>query len=209
MIGEPGRNPTGRVGRRPKPTWTVVALLAAVLIGPALVFRAAAADEDPAPQPAAPHQDRAQDGPREPVDDPVPSPTPQAEKDSARVREAPVSAVPEAPRDGVLVLYFHLTYRCPDCILIETYTRDVVEMDFTKATEQGRLALRTIDLEAPENAALVEQYGVGELTLILSRREDGEEVETRVLDAVWDLAGDSITFADYVRTEIAALLETD
>jgi hypothetical protein len=137
---------------------------------------------------------------------PAPAPPDTTAPVAADSVAAPDSTATAEPRDALVVYYFHQTVRCADCILIEAYTRDVLELDFTAALADGRVRMRAVDVEAEANRELAARYEVSDTALVLSRRSAGQEVDWIVLDQVWDLVEDSIGFADYLRTEIAAAL---
>ncbi len=105
--------------------------------------------------------------------------------------------------------YFHRTFRCETCILMEQYAEDVITADFPEAHALGQLAFRTYDFEDPANVELVETYGLGDgPALILSKLCDGRELAHKALPSIWDLLDDPLWLSDLLREEIAAALDT-
>lgn len=105
--------------------------------------------------------------------------------------------------------YFHRTFRCETCILMEQYVEDVISADFPEAHALGQLAFRTYDFEDPVNADLAEAYGLGDgPALILSKLCDGRELAHKALPSIWDLLDDPLWLSDMLREEIAAALDT-
>jgi len=75
------------------------------------------------------------------------------------------TAVPTS--DGVIALYLHGKQRCPDCLAMEAAVRRVVNEQFPKEIEQGRLIFRTGDYEEPEYAALAKRLKVAARSVVL------------------------------------------
>lgn len=127
-------------------------------------------------------------------------------------QEAPASAAQTAHTDSVGVLvayYFHRTFRCETCILMEHYVRDVIDDDFAAETAQGRLRFKAFDYEDPANLDLVETYGLGDgPVLMLSKQCQGDELDHKELAAIWGRMEDPIGLLDLLRVEIAAALDT-
>jgi len=132
-----------------------------------------------------------------PVPPPAPAPADSIVTDSLRIPE---------PTDGLVVTYFHARVRCPDCVVIETIARDVVETDFARELKTGQLHWRSIDYEDPKNKKLATHYDVEETGLVIAWRAQGKEIEWRVLPDVWDLVEDSPALADYILYEIDDLI---
>jgi hypothetical protein len=110
------------------------------------------------------------------------------------------------PDDGVVVLFFYETERCPDCITIEATALDLLDVDFEQARLDSLIYWQDVDFMLPENSEFQEAYGLEETTIVLSRREAGVEIDWLVLGEIWDLVEDTLSLADYIRFEIEDFL---
>lgn len=81
----------------------------------------------------------------------------------------------ESQKDGVEVLYFHGKQRCATCVAIERETKAVVDGQFADAVESGALDMRIIDITKPENEAIADKYEITWSSLVVVKREGGEE----------------------------------
>ncbi len=107
-----------------------------------------------------------------------------------------------------VVYYFHVTFRCPDCLMVERYVRDVLNADFGELLQDGLLLWAPIDYEQPENLDYVAAFDLGDgPALILTRWLDGEQVTWRNLFEVWELLDDPVGLGELIRGEIALFLE--
>ena len=113
------------------------------------------------------------------------------------------------PGEGTVILHFHMTQRCADCVIIESYLKEVMETDFADDLAAGRLALRLINLDLPEHGPLLERYEIEGTTVVLTRWHEGVEIESRVLWDVWDYAEDGLSLAAYIGEEVEIALEAD
>jgi hypothetical protein len=76
----------------------------------------------------------------------------------------------------VEVLYFHGKQRCPTCIAIGTYSKEVVSKDFAAEVKNGTLKFREIDLSTPEGENVGDKYHVTWSSLYVNRWQNGKEV---------------------------------
>ncbi len=115
-----------------------------------------------------------------------------------------VAAEPAPSR--VDVLFFHRTFRCPDCLHMEAYAAEAVA---ARAEERvtGRLLFRAINLDDHAHAHYAEHYGVEISSVVLARFADGQEVAWTNLPLVWELVEDRQNFLAYLEMEISGQLE--
>jgi hypothetical protein len=111
------------------------------------------------------------------------------------------------PGRQVVVTYFHRTARCISCRTIEAVARRTVESDFTSSVNDGRLAWRLVNLDAPGNEHYAQDYDLSAQSVVLVVVQDGKPGRWKNLDKVWDLLGDDAALAGYIRTEIGAFLK--
>ncbi|MFW5893745.1 MAG: nitrophenyl compound nitroreductase subunit ArsF family protein [Verrucomicrobiota bacterium] len=105
-----------------------------------------------------------------------------------------------ATANQVVVYAAHMTFRCPECTQIEWLTRELVENEFEEELTEGRLDFRTVDYM--KNTDFARKYDISSSTVVVVRKEGGEEQEYRRLDKVWSKIKDRNEFFDYVRSAI-------
>lgn len=103
--------------------------------------------------------------------------------------------------DGVQLLYFHRTFRCPTCLEMERSIAELLEGEFKPELEDGWLEWRSIDFEDETNRAVSSAYDIHGLSLVIIRRLDGAVAEWRELDRIWDLEGTE-ELDEYLKREI-------
>lgn len=59
--------------------------------------------------------------------------------------------------DRVEVVYFHWKQRCPTCMAIEKYAREVVEKEFADAKQQGDVFFKVVDISTEEGKRLAKE----------------------------------------------------
>ena len=112
----------------------------------------------------------------------------------------------DLPRDGLVVIYFFQTNRCPDCLVIEATATDLLETEFEDAIVDSLIFWQPVEFELPENRNFQLAYDLDVTMIVLSRRVDGKEVDWVMLTEIWDLVEETISLADYIRYEIEMFL---
>ena len=110
------------------------------------------------------------------------------------------------PADGLVVVYFHGAVRCPTCQTIESYAEEAIATNYSAELANGQLAWRVLNYELPENARFVTEFEIVAPTVVLIRREAGEDAASENLTRVWELVGDKPSFVSYVAEEVNRLL---
>jgi hypothetical protein len=107
----------------------------------------------------------------------------------------------------VQVFLFHATQRCPTCISIGRLAKATVEERFAEQLKSGKIEFREINIDLPENKALVEKFQATGSALYINSIKDGQDniVEDTM---VWQLAsGYEIKFKDYLSGKLNTILE--
>ena len=78
-------------------------------------------------------------------------------------------------KDHVEVVYFHGKQRCLTCMAIEKYAREVVDTDFAREKQSGKVLFRTVDITTPEGAKLAKKYRVSWSSLYINDWKGGKE----------------------------------
>ena len=114
-----------------------------------------------------------------------------------------------AVENGLVVYYFHGNARCPTCRSIESQSHATVQEEYATQLDSGELVWKVLNYEKPVNAELAKKFGVHMPVVVLAKMKDGKIAAWNCLDDVWALVGDKPAFRDYVRREIAKMLESD
>jgi hypothetical protein len=100
------------------------------------------------------------------------------------------------------VYYFHYSRRCYTCNMFEKYLKEVVDEDFADETGNGKVKLHVTNIEEKQNRHFAQDYKLFTKQIILSQKEDGNEVKWKNLEKIWDLVRDKEKFKEYIRREI-------
>jgi len=106
----------------------------------------------------------------------------------------------------VIAYYFHGSRRCSSCRKIEAYSQEAIEQGFANELEEGKLEWIVINTDLPQNKRFVEDYQLYTKSLIISKVEDGKQIEWKNLEKVWELLRNKKAFLKYVQDEVRALL---
>jgi len=109
----------------------------------------------------------------------------------------------------VVVYYFHGTRRCAKCRKMEAYSKDALEKAFSKELNESKLEWYAINTDKKENSFYEFQYQLYVNSLIISKIENGIEVEWKNLDKIWQLVRKKDEFLKYVQSEVKNFLEKD
>ncbi len=115
----------------------------------------------------------------------------------------PRASVAEAEfADGIRLIYFHRTLRCPTCLAIETLAQAAVHEHFADALAAGRVEWRAVNIELPGNEHFERELRLQSQSLVVLEFVRGEPVRWKILPEVWDLVEDELAFNDYIRREL-------
>jgi len=110
------------------------------------------------------------------------------------------------PGSTVLVL-FHYSKRCEQCLAMEKYSREVLEDDFPGMMQNGQLLFRQLVMDLPENRDLIESYGLVTSTLVIISFQGMDEDSIRVLDSSWALFDQEKEFKEMLSDELHHMTE--
>ncbi len=106
----------------------------------------------------------------------------------------------------VIAYYFHTNTRCSTCIKIEQYSREAIEQGFPNELKNGKLEMRIVNYESPENRHFMQDYRLVSKSLVLVNLVDGKQTKWTNLRLVWQLTGHKDAFLNYVRKEVRGYL---
>ncbi len=112
----------------------------------------------------------------------------------------------ESP-NRVEVIYFHGNRRCGACSYIESYSREAVQENFPDQLRDGTVVFKTVNVQSTGNNRYLQKYEISHQTVIISEIRDGEEVNWRKLDQVWQLVNSRPQFVDFVSAQVKETME--
>jgi len=133
-------------------------------------------------------------------------------KDGTEAMSEPVAAPeePEVSADSttVKVYYFHGTRRCKTCLAIESKAKAAIEKAFSDEMKAGVITWQAIDTDLEENKHFEKKFDLMFSSVIVSKVENGKQVQWKNLQKVWELVWDTEAFEEYVQKEVRAYLES-
>jgi len=125
----------------------------------------------------------------------------------AATNESQITITPGAVQK-VEVYHFHRTQQCYSCRTVGAYAEETVKTYFAQELESGRVVFGHINIEEPENKALVDQYGpIGSSLWIGVYDNDGFHKEENV--NVWYKIGDKEAYLTYLKGVIEKRMAGD
>ena len=107
----------------------------------------------------------------------------------------------------VQVFLFHATQRCPTCIRIGELAEATVKERFADQLKSGKIEFREVNIDLPENKALVEKFKATGSALYINSIKDGQD-NIAEDTMVWQFAsGYEIKFKDYFSNKLNTILE--
>ena len=100
------------------------------------------------------------------------------------------------------VYYFHTSYRCYSCNMIEGLTREAITEEFAQDLQKGTITFTSINIETEINKHFIEKYKLVSKSIIVSKVMDNKENDWKNLDQIWFLLREKDTFKKYVIDEI-------
>ena len=97
--------------------------------------------------------------------------------------------------DKVNVYYFYGKPRCTTCMKIENYTKSAVA-----SMNDKDVIFKGVDMDNPENGAMVKKYNLYTKSVIVSKVKSGKE-QWKNLDKIWLKVSNEQDFKSYIITE--------
>jgi hypothetical protein len=116
------------------------------------------------------------------------------------------TAPPPSGQHKVIAYYFHTNTRCSTCMKIEQYSHEAIEQGFPNELKGGKLEMRVVNYESPENRHFMQDYKLVSKSLVLVNLVDGKQTKWTNLKLVWQLTGHKDAFLNYVRKEVRGYL---
>ncbi len=109
---------------------------------------------------------------------------------------------PASDSSSAVVFYFHRTLRCPACLNMEEWTRQVVE-SLPAIGESSKPNLRIVNLDEPGQERRQNDFGVEFTAVILAEIGDDRPLRWKNLEDIWAFSEDESVFKGYLEHEIA------
>ncbi|HCF96405.1 MAG TPA: hypothetical protein DEW46_15210 [Verrucomicrobia bacterium] len=113
--------------------------------------------------------------------------------------------LPQETTAQVVVYYLHGTFRCVTCNTIESMAEQLVQTQFSPQLAEDRLAWKTYNFQKDE--AFAKNHGIVASCIMISRFENGREVDFKRLDDVWNLIDKPDEFNQHVGSAIRTALD--
>lgn len=98
----------------------------------------------------------------------------------------------------IVVYYFHTSYRCQTCNLFQKLTQEVLDTRFKGYDKDDKIIFKVINIEEKANEHFVTHYKLVTKSLVLSLKEDDNEIEWKNLDQIWVRIRDTEGFKNYI-----------
>jgi len=110
--------------------------------------------------------------------------------------------------EKVEVIHFHATRQCYSCVTLGAYAEETVKTYFAPEVAAGKVVFAHVNVDLPENRALVEQYGpTGSSLWIGVYDKDGFHKEENV--NVWYKIGNKDDYLAYLKGVIEKRIAGD
>jgi hypothetical protein len=113
---------------------------------------------------------------------------------------------PQAVQHKVIAYYFHTNARCSTCIKIEQFSKEAIEQGFPHELKNGKLEMRIVNYEEPQNRHFITDYKLVSKSLVLVNLVNKKQTKWTNLKMVWQLTGRKDAFLNYVRKEVRGYL---
>jgi hypothetical protein len=119
--------------------------------------------------------------------------------------ESETKIIPEK----IFAYYLHGNRRCATCRKLEAFSEEALREGFPEMLADSTLIWGTINYDQKENKHYLKDYNLFTKAVILSRVKDGNEIQWKNLDRIWDLVHDKERFLKYIQKETEAFLNQD
>jgi len=104
--------------------------------------------------------------------------------------------------NGTVLVLFHYTKRCDQCLAMEKHSRDVLRDEFPEMMNDNQVQFRQVKMDLQENRKLIDRFGIITSTLVIVRFEEKVEDSIIVLERSWALYDNEIKFKHMLTEEL-------
>lgn len=126
------------------------------------------------------------------------------ESQPSRANEAKASET-KLKADKIQIFTFHATKRCATCIAIGKLSGEVVEEYYQRELRDGRIEVREINIDLPENKELAAKFQASGSSLKINAIYNGQDHISEDV-TVWRLTSNSAQYKSYLKNKIDTLL---
>jgi hypothetical protein len=134
------------------------------------------------------------------------SPTLSGKRSDNKIKDKDVPTRIDKPEIRIIAYYFHPTARCPTCLNIENFTKEVIQTQFEKEVKEEMISFRALNIEDSVNEHYVNDYSLQYSSLILAKFVNKKQTNWKNLEHVWKFANDKDRFFKYASFEIKGFL---
>ena len=116
---------------------------------------------------------------------------------------APANLTP----DSIVVYYFHGNRRCRTCMGIQRAIQTTITERFAAETASGALVFREMNIDEPDNAHFVKDFGLSSSSMIVVAKSGDKTVKWENCSQVWPLAHRETELAAYTEKQIRSYLD--
>ena len=107
--------------------------------------------------------------------------------------------------EKIEVVHFHATEQCVSCITVGKYALETIKEKFPEEYASGKIVFKDINVELPENQAIVMKYQArGSSLFVNAIRGEKDDISEDV--TVWRLINDENQFVSYFENKLNTLL---
>jgi len=108
----------------------------------------------------------------------------------------------------VYAYYFHQTFRCMSCQMMEETAARAIEEHFGPQIKTGQVVWMPVNIDKAEGKVLRQQFGAQATDLVLARVQNGVCKESKKLEELAGLMDRPESFSKYLVDEIVAYLSS-
>jgi uncharacterized alpha/beta hydrolase family protein len=113
-----------------------------------------------------------------------------------------------ASKTVVEVMYFHGKQRCPTCIAIGNFSKEVVTKDFANQVKAGQVRFKEIDISTPQGEKIADNYRVTWSSLFVNQWKNGKESRNDMTRFAFENArSNTPAFKSGLKNKISKLLK--
>lgn len=112
------------------------------------------------------------------------------------------------PMEKVQVFLFHSTNRCYSCVTAGKYTKEILEQNFSRELESGKIEFREINVDLPENKELANKFKASGTAFFINQITEGRD-NIKEDAQIWRLVSNKDSFANYLSNRLNGILNSD
>ena len=107
--------------------------------------------------------------------------------------------------DKLEIVSFHSSFQCYACKYLGDQAKDIIDKNFEKELNEGRISFQRLSVEEAQNKEMVEKYQASGSSLFFNLTKDNEEKHYQDT-AIWRFIGNDEKFEEYLINKINKIL---